>query len=52
MMFYIAHQRLWFVLKPAEQGTQVLFGGAGNRNQRDFAEHFKQLVNLFSRHLS
>ena len=51
MMFYVAHQRLWVILKPVQGGTQVLFGGAGNRNQRDFAQHFKQFVEIFDRHL-
>jgi cytochrome c biogenesis protein len=51
MMFYIAHQRLWIILKPADNGTEVLLGGAGNRNQRDFAQQFEKLVNLFNRHL-
>lgn len=51
MMFYIAHQRLWIILKPTDSGTEVLFGGAGNRNQRDFAQHFKQFVELFNKYL-
>lgn len=51
MMFYIAHQRLWIILKPTESGTQLLFGGAGNRNQRDFAQHFKEFVEIFNKHL-
>jgi cytochrome c biogenesis protein len=51
MMFYVAHQRLWIIMKPTDSGTQLLFGGAGNRNQRDFAQQFKKLVNLFDRHL-
>lgn len=52
MMFYVAHQRLWIILKPDDSGSRVFFGGAGNRNQRDFAQHFKQFVELFDRHLS
>ena len=51
LMFYVAHQRLWVILKPTDSGTEVLFGGAGNRNQRDFAQQFEKLVNLFNRHL-
>jgi len=50
MMFYIAHQRLWVILKPVETGTQVLFGGTGNRNQRDFAKHFKDFVEIFNKY--
>jgi cytochrome c biogenesis protein len=52
MMFYVAHQRLWVVLKPVDEGTEVLFAGSGNRNQRDFSQQFEKLVNLFSKHLN
>lgn len=52
MMFYVAHQRLWVVLKPVDSGTRVLFAGAGNRNQRDFAQKFEKLVNLFNKYLN
>ena len=51
MMFYVAHQRLWIILKPTDTGSEVLFGGAGNRNQRDFAQQFEKLVELFNKFL-
>ena len=51
-MFYVEHQRLWVVLKPVDEGTEVLFAGSGNRNQRDFSQQFEKLVNLFSKHLN
>ncbi len=44
MMFYISYQRLWFVVKPQGEQLALTFAGSGNRNQREFAETFKQLA--------
>ncbi|MFP5505378.1 MAG: cytochrome c biogenesis protein ResB, partial [Gammaproteobacteria bacterium] len=44
VMFYVNHRRLWFWMRQGETGTELLFAGSGNRNQRDFREDFDRLV--------
>ena len=49
LMFYIAHQRVWLMLSKEASGVKILFAGTGNRNQRDFAVTFSQLVDDMDR---
>ena len=44
MMFYISYQRVWLIVKPEGEKLTITFAGSGNRNQRDFAEAFKELA--------
>ncbi|MDX5444499.1 MAG: cytochrome c biogenesis protein ResB [Zoogloeaceae bacterium] len=44
VMFYVNHRRLWFWVRQGETGTELLFAGSGNRNQRDFRQDFDRLV--------
>lgn len=44
MMFYISYQRVWLIIKPEGDQLKLIFAGSGNRNQRDFAEDFKNLA--------
>ncbi len=44
MMFYISYQRLWVIVKPEGEQLAITFAGSGNRNQRDFANSFEELV--------
>ena len=44
MMFYISYQRVWLIIKPVGGTLELTFAGSGNRNQRDFAEEFKDLA--------
>lgn len=44
VMFYINHRRLWFWLREGPTGTELLFAGAGNRDQRDFRVEFERLA--------
>lgn len=44
VMFYVHHRRLWFWIRAHETGTELLFAGAGNREQRDFHTEFERLT--------
>jgi cytochrome c biogenesis protein len=44
VMFYINHRRLWFWLREGPAGTELLFAGSGNRDQRDFGVEFARLA--------
>ena len=52
VMFYIHHFRLWFWLRETDAGTELLFAGAGNREQRDFRREFEGLVQRLERQLT
>ncbi|MFN2309075.1 MAG: cytochrome c biogenesis protein ResB [Gammaproteobacteria bacterium] len=52
VMFYISQRRLWLWLRPGEAGTEVLFAGSGNRDQRDFRRDFDRLAQSLDRALS
>lgn len=44
VMFYINHRRLWFWLRPGATGTELIFAGSGNREQREFRREFDNLA--------
>ena len=52
MMFYIAHQRLWILLIPNNKHTDIVFAGAGNRNQQDFSKQFDALCKTLKSRLN
>ena len=52
VMFYINHRRLWFWLREGPAGTELLFAGAGNRDQRDFQIEFERLAQALDRQLT
>lgn len=43
MMFYIQHRRCWAWVGKTDNGTEVIFAGSSNRNERDFAEDFAHI---------
>jgi cytochrome c biogenesis protein len=43
-VFFFAHQRVWAVVEPAEDGSKVHFGGNTNRNRPAFEGRFNSLV--------
>lgn len=51
VMFYIHHRRLWFWIRARETGTELLFAGAGNREQRDFHKEFERLTRTLDQQL-
>ncbi|MDH5184409.1 MAG: cytochrome c biogenesis protein ResB [Gammaproteobacteria bacterium] len=50
-MFYIHHRRLWVWVKQENGQTIMLFAGSGDRDQRGFAAHFKQLADTLEQSL-
>ena len=44
VMFYISHRRLWFWVREGAAGTELVFAGSGNREQREFRHEFDRLV--------
>lgn len=50
-MFYIHHRRLWVWVKQENGETIMLFAGSGDRDQRGFAAHFKQLADTLEQSL-
>lgn len=51
-MFYINHRRLWFWLREGAAGTELLFAGAGNRDQHDFRAEFERLAQALDAQLT
>lgn len=43
-VFFFAHQRVWAVIEPGENGSKVYFGGNTNRNRQMFEGRFNSLV--------
>jgi cytochrome c biogenesis protein len=43
-VFFFAHQRVWAVVEPTENGSKVHFGGNTNRNRPAFEGRFNSLV--------
>ncbi len=43
MLFYIPHQRLWFLLSGTDTGTHLLYGGSRTRHQADFGRYFANI---------
>ncbi len=43
-VFFFAHQRLWAVIEPQENGSKVYFGGNTNRNRPAFEGRFNSIV--------
>lgn len=44
VMFYINHRRLWFWMRQGAAGTELIFAGSGNREQREFRREFERLA--------
>lgn len=51
MMFYIAHRRLWAVVRREDGKTRILFAGTESRHQRDFSREFTQMGERLDQHL-
>ncbi len=51
VMFYIQHRRLWFWVREGAAGTELLFAGTGNREQRDFRLEFDRLIRALDQQL-
>ncbi|MCG5494733.1 cytochrome c biogenesis protein ResB [Ectothiorhodospira variabilis] len=47
LMLYMSHRRCWLMVRPAGQGSQLVFAGTSNRNMLEFDEEFDTL----SRHV-
>jgi len=43
LLFYVSHQRLWFILQADGQKTQIVMAGLRTRHRHDFAREFKKL---------
>ncbi len=43
LMFYISQRRLWFRVREAEGGSEVLAAGTANRRTMDFAREFERM---------
>jgi cytochrome c biogenesis protein len=43
LLFYVSHQRLWFILRRDGQNTGIIMAGLRTRHQREFANEFKKL---------
>lgn len=43
MMFYVRQRRIWVWLQPQLDQTQIILGGSGERDRRDFDGEFSQL---------
>lgn len=43
LLFYISHQRLWILLKPAGQTTRTTMAGTRTRHRHEFAREFQAL---------
>ncbi len=43
LLFYVPHQRLWALVKPAAGGAEITLGGARTRHARDFSRYFKRI---------
>jgi cytochrome c biogenesis protein len=41
--FFLSHQRLWLLIRPTGQGSEVRIGGTAHRNQAAFGRRFAQL---------
>lgn len=53
LLFYVARQRLWVLIKPREDGqSDVILAGTTNRNQKDFDQYFQGLQGAFQRALT
>jgi cytochrome c biogenesis protein len=42
--FFLSHQRLWLLIRPAGQGSEVRIGGTAHRNRAAFERRFAQLA--------
>lgn len=55
LMFYVAHKRIWVIIKPfdgSESGAQLTVAGSGDRHQREFALEFQALSQLLDKQFS
>ena len=52
VMFYINHRRVWIWLRESEAGTEVIFAGSGNREQREFRREFDHIAQALDEKLS
>lgn len=43
LMLYMSHRRCWLMVRPAGQGSQLVFAGTSNRNMLEFNEEFDTL---------
>ncbi len=42
--FFLSHQRLWLLIRPAGEGSEVQIGGTAHRNRTAFGIRFAQLT--------
>lgn len=52
LMFYVSHRRLWAMIRPEGDATQVVFAGSGSRHQREFSRDFAAMAERIDKHLN
>jgi cytochrome c biogenesis protein len=43
LLFYVSHQRLWFILRPHNNKTGIIMAGLRTRHRHEFAREFRKL---------
>jgi cytochrome c biogenesis protein len=51
MAFFMSHKRVWLILEPDQNGTQIYLNGTTNKNATGFAEKFNELADSIEKHL-
>jgi cytochrome c biogenesis protein len=44
-VFFFSHQRVWALIRPADKGLSICFGGDTNRHKEVFHDRFTKLAN-------
>ncbi len=47
--FFMSHRRLWLLISPTNNGSQVLFAGSANKNRPGFERQFSELKEMLCR---
>ena len=51
MAFFMSHRRIWLVIEPGQNDTQIHLKGTANKNASGFAIRFNELVDTIDKHL-
>jgi len=43
LLFYVSHQRLWFILRSHDDKTEIVMAGLRTRHRHEFAKEFRKL---------
>ena len=49
LLFYVPHERLWAVVKPAGTGAEMVLAGSRTRHSRDFSRYFERISRTIER---